>query len=746
MRSPLAAAALAAAVLACRTAAAPPAATPAPAGPATPAPAQPGPARVTGGASMSATSPVPPIAAVRRVTNTYHGVEVVDRYQWLEGDDDEVKAWTAAEDRWSRAILDKLPGLATLRAEIRAYVTAPITRYRAFAAAGGKVFALRKRPDAQQRDLVVMPSLEAAADAALVLDPTAGGDPRRSIDWFVPSPDGGELAVSISEGGSEAGTLHVIGLDGADLEPPIPGVHKGTGGGDAAWSPDGKTLFYTRYPAKGEKPDDELDFWLQVYSHKLGTDVAKDAYELGKDLPRIAEIQLDSDPRGRVLASVQNGDGGIFRHYLRAPGGGWKRLTDWNDGVTSMSLGTGGDLFAVSIKGAPRGQLLRWPATGGKLGKPKVIVPEGDGAIVTDFLGGDGLVVTEDRVLAIVQQGGPTALRAYTLAGQPVPTPPLPSVASVWMAPQPVGADVLVGVESYVEPAVWYRLSSAGALTRVDAISPRPPGSLAGWEVRRELATSRDGTKVPLNIIWKPGAPQDGSTPCLVTGYGGYGISSSPGYAGGLEPLLRRGMCFVEVNLRGGSEFGEAWHQAGALTRKQNVFDDMAAAIEYVQAQRYTRPDRTILIGGSNGGLLMGAMLAQHPDRFQAAVAQVGIYDMLRVELTPNGQFNITEFGSVKDRAQFEALYAYSPYHHVEKGTRYPAVLFTTGANDPRVAPWQSRKMVAALQEAQEGSSPILLRTSSTSGHGAGTAMDERIEELGHVQAFILWQAGIAVR
>ncbi len=719
----------------------------APSPPADPVPAPPPPPPKTAGASASALPPVPPIAAVRPVTDTYFGIDVVDRYRWLEHDDDEVKAWSDAEDRWSRGVLDALPGLATIEGEVRAYQTAPLTRYGGFVSAGGSLFATRRLPTEQQRSLVMMTSPEAAADARVILDPTAGGDAHRTIDWFVPAPDGKKLAVSISEGGSESGTLHILGLDGADLEPPIANVQRGTGGGDVAWSADGKTLFYTRYPAAGEKPDDERDFWMQVWSHTVGKPAASDRYELGRDLPKIAEIQLASDGKGRVLATVQNGDGGTFRHYLRAPRGGWKQLTDWGDGVTAMSLGTGGDLFAVQIKDAPRGQLLRWPAKATAVKSAKVIVPEGDDTIATSF-GDDGsLVVTKDRLYVVVQQGGPNAARSFDLTGKPLPIAGLPPIASISVSPAQLGGDLMIWAQSYVTPPTWYRFAPAkGTLTAIDAISPKPPGSLDGWEVRRELATSRDGTKVPLNIVWRTGAAQDGTTPCMIYGYGGYGISTEPSYAGGNLPLLSRGVCWIDVNLRGGGEFGEAWHQAGALTHKQNVFDDFAAAIEYAAAQHYTSADRTIIVGGSNGGLLMGALLTQHPGLVRAVVSEVGIYDMLRVELTANGQFNVTEFGTVKDRAQFDALYAYSPYHHVVKGTRYPAVLMTTGANDPRVAPWHSRKMVAALQEAQEGSAPILLRTSANSGHGAGTSLDDRIGELAHVQTFMLWQAGVVVK
>ena len=679
------------------------------------------------------------------MTDRHHGVTVEDPYRWLEEDSAETAAWSDAQNQHARAILDRLPGVGTLAEELRAYVAAPITRYGGFVPAGGKLFAWRKLPTKEQRELVVMDSPEQASDARLVLDPAAGGDTTAYFDWFVPSPDGTKVAVSISTGGSEAGSLHVLGLDGQELEPVIPNVQRGTGGGDVAWTPDGKGLYYTRYPAAGEKPEAERDFWMQLWFHQLGTPVSADRYELGKDFPQIAEIQVDSDARGNVLVTVQKGDGGEFQHYLKDKKG-WRRITDWDDHVDSMRLGPGGDLWLVSTKGAPRGKLMRLAASA-PLAAARVVVPEGADSIVTSFSDELGPVVTKDRVFLTYQLGGPTTIRAFTLAGKPAKSPALLPISSSWLVDRPLGGDLLVWAESYVVPGAWYRLAPAtGALTEIAAVSPTPPVSLDGWEVHRELATSKDGTKIPVNIVWKTGAPRDGSVPCLVTGYGGYGISLDPGFMGGAHPLLSRGVCYVIVNLRGGAEFGEAWHQAGALTNKQNVFDDFAAALDHLHAAKYTSPARTVIIGGSNGGLLMGAVLTQHPDKMKAVVSEVGIYDMLRVELSPNGQYNTTEFGSVKDQGQFRALYAYSPYHHVVAGTDYPAVLMTTGANDPRVAPWHSRKMIAALQAAQAGGAPILLRTSSTSGHGAGTAMSERIAKTAQLDAFILWQLGVPVK
>ncbi len=697
----------------------------------------------------SASQPVAPVGPTpanptsaprtRSVTDTYHGVKVEDPYQWLEAETDEVHAWSDKRNEAARAYLAALPGLAQLREEVRASIAAPITRFWSLRPLAGKLFALRKLPDKEQPELVVMDSPETATAARLVLDPTAMGS-GKTIDWYVPSPDGTKVAVSISAGGSEAGDLHVIGLDGKALDPVIPNVQRGTGGGDIAWRPDGKAFWYTRYPSAGEKPEGERDFWQQVWFHELGG--SADRYELGKDQPQIAEFRVDSDARGRVLATVQQGDGGIFRHYLRDPKRGtWRQLTEWEDGVVSMRLGVSSDLWAVSIKDAPRGKLLRFRDTE-LIGNAKVVIPEGRDTIVTSFYNDDAPLVAGDRIYVTYLAGGPSKLRVFDLAGKPLQDPPLPDVATVAIGDF-VGKDLLVFATSYTMKPTRYRYSVArNTLVEIPALSPKVPVTLDDFEVRRELATSKDGTQIPLNIVRKKGAPMDGSTPCVVTGYGGYASSQIPVFLGRQAHLLRRGVCWVDVNLRGGNEFGEDWHRAGMLTLKQNVFDDFSAALAFLVKANYTRADRTVILGGSNGGLLMGAQLTQHPEQVKAVVAEVGIYDMLRVERSINGQFNIPEYGSVKDEAQFKALFAYSPYHRVAAGVSYPPVLFTTGANDPRVASWQSRKMVAALEHAQPGGT-FLLRTSQTSGHGIGTGMTEEVERNAEVTAFILAQLGV---
>jgi prolyl oligopeptidase len=263
-------------------------------------------------------------------------------------------------------------------------------------------------------------------------------------------------------------------------------------------------------------------------------------------------------------------------------------------------------------------------------------------------------------------------------------------------------------------------------------------------EVVREFAISKDGTRVPLNILRRKGTKLDGSNPTLLYGYGGYSISEKPYFAGSFARIwLDQGGVYVDVNLRGGAEYGEEWHKAGNLSHKQNVFDDFLATAQYLIDHKYTSPAHLAIIGGSNGGLLMGTAFTQRPDLFRAVVSEVGIYDMLRVELDPNGAFNVTEYGTVKDPAQFKALYAYSPYHHVKDGTAYPAILFLTGENDHRVNPMQSRKMIARLQAANSSDHPILLRTTASAGHGIGTALDEEIEEEADQFSFLFDQLGI---
>jgi prolyl oligopeptidase len=304
------------------------------------------------------------------------------------------------------------------------------------------------------------------------------------------------------------------------------------------------------------------------------------------------------------------------------------------------------------------------------------------------------------------------------------------------------GDEVLFSSSSYLAPTAWYHFNPASGEAQRTALFETSPADFSDCEVVREFATSKDGTKVPVNIIRLKGTKLNGKNPTLLTGYGGYGISQRPNFSDSRRVWLEQGGIWAIANLRGGGEYGEEWHLAGNLTKKQNVFDDFAACAEHLIKAGYTNPSKLVIEGGSNGGLLMGAVLTQHPDLFAAVVTHVGIYDMLRVELDPNGAFNVTEFGTVKDPEQFKALYAYSPYHHVVDKKAYPAVFLLTGENDGRVNPLHSRKMAARLQAATGSKKPVLLWT-SRSGHGIGSALSERISRSADVFAFMFDQLGV---
>jgi prolyl oligopeptidase len=598
---------------------------------------------------------------------------------------------------------------------------------------------MKFQPPKQQPILVTLASADDLKSEKIVLDPnvldTKG---TTTIDWFVPSLDAKCVAVSLSTGGSEDGTLHFYETaTGKPLPDAIVHVQYPTAGGSAAWNANGTGVYYTRFPRKGERPDADLNFYQQIYFHKLGTPDTDDTYSIGKDFPRIAEIALQSSHDGKyVLATIANGDGGDFEHFLLGPDGTWKQITQFSDQIKLARLGRDDAIYLLSRAEAPRGKILRLPLEVPELKNAAEIVSAGEAVI-------EQIVPSNDALYAGDLLGGPSQIRRFDLNGKNATAIPIPQISSVQEMLALENGSLLFRDVSYTSPAAWFQCSAGKTGPAKTALRSTSPVSLADIEVRRELATSKDGTKVPLNILFRKGTKRDGQNPTLLYGYGGYGISMSPSFDFTRRLWFDRGGIYVVANIRGGGEFGEEWHKAGNLTKKQNVFDDFAAAGEYLIKEKYTRPEKLAIQGGSNGGLLMGAMIAQHPDLFRAIVSSVGIYDMLRVELAPNGAFNVTEFGTVKNPEQFNALYAYSPYHHVVDGTKYPAVLMMTGANDGRVAPYHSRKMTARLIAANKSENPIFLRTSSSAGHGIGTALSERIKQLADIYAFLFAQLGM---
>jgi len=335
-------------------------------------------------------------------------------------------------------------------------------------------------------------------------------------------------------------------------------------------------------------------------------------------------------------------------------------------------------------------------------------------------------------------------VRVFSLDGKPLGKLPLPAMSSVTGFTRYTGEQCLVRSESFTEPGHWLRYDPAAGTLAPTALALRSPADFSDVEVKREFATSKDGTRVPMSVLMKKGTALDGKAPLLLYGYGGYGISQKPNFRAQRKLWLEQGGIYAVANIRGGREYGDAWHEAGKLTKKQNVFDDFAACAQALIDKRYTSSEKLAIQGGSNGGLLMGAELTQHPDLFHVVVSSVGVYDMLRSELSANGFFNTTEYGTVRDSAQFRALLGYSPYHNVKDGTQYPATLMLTGVNDPRVAPSNSFKFAARLQ-ASGTSRPVLLRTSMTTGH-IGTPLNARNEEYADIYSFIFSQLDVPYR
>ena len=590
--------------------------------------------------------------------------------------------------------------------------------------------------------LVARSSADDASYESVLFDPNAvDSTGSLTIDFFVPSLHGSKVALSLSRGGTESGDVHVLDVaSGRELADVLPHVNGGTAGGSVAWTEDDSGLFYTRYPAPGERPAADLDFYQQAWFHRLGTPSSSDTCVLGPGLPKIAEIEFRTSDDGpavpgpSLLLLVRNGDGGEIGWWLRGPDGVTRPVAGFKDKIVDAAFGADA-LFLLSRAADPNGEVLRVPLSGQpSLATARRVVPASGTAIDAIHVVGARLYV-EDIV------GGPNEIRMFTLDGTPLGKMPLPPLSSVGGFARYSADQCLIRSESYTEPARWLRYDPSAGRLSPTALALKSPADFSDVEVRREFATSRDGTRVPISILMKKGTALDGRSPLLLYGYGGYGISQRPNFQARRKLWIEQGGVYAVAHIRGGREFGDAWHEAGKLTRKQNVFDDFAAAAQRLDELDYTSTDRLAIMGGSNGGLLMGAELTQRPELFRVVISEVGVYDMLRVELSPNGLFNTTEYGSVRDTAQFRALRAYSPYHNVRNGVQYPATLLLTGVNDPRVLPSNSFKFAARLQ-ASGSTRPILLRTSMTSGH-VGTPLNERNEEYADIFAFLFAQLGL---
>lgn len=690
-------------------------------------------------ATPSARPESPPEAEARPVIDTYWGVDIQDDYQYMEDvTDPEVVRWLEDQNGYTRERLDAYPDREALAQRVKSLTHHRSPDYYSLAYSAGRIFAIKRQPPEEQPLLVLLQSLTDVAKEKVLVDPNVL-DPTKStaIDFYVPSHDGKFVAVSLSKHGTEDGALYVYEVEtGLPLQDEIPRVNGGTAGGSVAWTAANDGFYYTRYPYPGERPDGDLPFYQKIWFHKLGTDITSDTYVLGETFPRIAEIEMETSDDGRyIVAEVSNGDGGEYEYWLLRPRDAWIKFAEFSDWVQRVRFGADGSLYLLSRRDSPRKRILRISAENPDLSTAETVVAPSE-AVITDF------VAAKSRIYVSQMLGGPSWLSVYDLHGRSLGQVRMGEISTVDGMVRLDADRILLRRQSYTMPPAWYEHSPGLESPVVTPLARTSAADFSDCEVRRVFATADDGTEIPIDLIMRKGTPQDGTAPLLLHGYGSYGISQRPDFTDTRLIWIEQGGIYAVACIRGGGEYGDEWHRAANLERKKVSMDDFAACARFLVEEGYTSRDHIAIEGGSAGGLLVYGTMAHYPDHIAAVVSKVGISDALRTELSPNGEYNITEFGTVKNETQFHGMYAASPYHHIRDDVQYPAVLSMTGMNDPRVEPWQTFKMTARLQ-ATQSTRPVLMRVSMKTGHGRGTSLSERDAQLVDMYSFLFWQLGV---
>jgi prolyl oligopeptidase len=666
--------------------------------------------------------------------DTYHGTTITDPYRWLEDDNSaETKAWVVQQNEVTDKFLAAMPQrLPTRRIYTELY---NFERFSIPFREGGRYFWSRN--DGLQQQSVLYTAKTLKDEPQVALDPNAmSKDGTVALSGVVPSRDGKLLAYGVAGAGSDWQTWKVRDLaTGQDLADKIEWVKFSS----ASWTADGRGFFYARYdaPKEGEALKG-ANYYQKLYYHRLGTPQSEDVL--------VAENRDDkewgfgtevSDDGQLLLISVWKSAGrknGLM--VLPLPKGGFaggkpQPITLDFDAQYSPVAVVGGKLIVKTDKDAPRGKLisidLKKPAPAGW----KTLVAEGPDAMT-------GASAVGGRFLLTYLQDAATLVRVHAADGKRLTDVKLPGVGTAGgFGGRWTDAETFFSYTSLTTPASIYRYDvKTGKVSLFK--EPKTIFNSDEYETRREFVTSKDGTRFPIFIAAKKGLKVDGKNPTLLYGYGGFDISITPGYGVTAATWLKMGGVYVIASIRGGGEYGAAWHEAGTKLKKQNVFDDFIAAGEWLVANKVASPATLAINGGSNGGLLVGAVTNQRPDLFAAAVPQVGVMDMLRYQNFTIGWAWATDYGTSKDSPEmFKALQAYSPLHNIKSGVNYPAVLVTTGDHDDRVVPAHSFKYAATLQAADTGAAPKLIRIETNAGHGAGKPTSKIIEERSDILAFI---------
>jgi len=683
----------------------------------------------------------PPKVKVAPVEDNVHGHKIVDPYRYLENPGDpDTKVYVEQELSYTRAILDPLPGRDKINARLSQLLE--VGTVGAPQMGGRYYFHTRREGNQNQPILYVREGVNGAIndeDRVLVDVNKLSADGTVALDWWFVSEDGKYVAYGTSASGSEESTLHIVESATGKV---LPDTIDRTRFASVAWMKDSSAFYYTRHPKKGEVPDGEEVYHVKVFYHQIGSDPTKDPLIFG-DRPNpqdIPNVTLSEDDRW-LLINVEHG---------------WTRtemyLQDLQTKNPPLEITTGkdflygaeffeGKLYITSNEDAPHYRVFVADATNAKRDSWKELIPQTDAVL-------QYASVTGGKLLAQYEHNATSELKLFGLDGKKLADIPLPALGDVFSTSGRYDRnEIFFGFQSFTVPPSVYRVDLTDVKSALWAKVDAPSIDPSAYDVQQVWYTSKDGTRVPMFVVNKKGIEKNGKNPTLLTGYGGFNISLKPTFNRSMYLWMEHDGIYAVANLRGGSEFGEDWHRAGMLEKKQNVFDDFIAAGEYLIAQKYTDKDHLAIQGGSNGGLLMGAMITQRPDLFRAVVCAVPLLDMLRYQNFQIAKLWIPEYGSAEDAKQFEWLYAYSPYHHVKAGQEYPAILFMTGDTDTRVDPMHAKKMAALMQaEAKNGASqqrPILLRIETKAGHGQGKPVTKQIEENTDMYSFLFWQLGV---
>jgi len=676
----------------------------------------------------------PPAAEQKPVQDVLHGHTIVDPYRWLEeASSPDTQKWTVNQLAYTRSLLDPLPERNAIHQRLMDLLSIGVISAPQI---GGKFYLYTKREGSQNQPVLFVREGLQGKDRALVDVNALAPDGTIALDWWQASEDGRYVAYGTSPSGSEISTLRVIETETGKL---LTDAIERTRAASVAWKLDDSGFYYTRYPQKGEVPEGQENYNRHVFYHALGSDAAKDPliFGEGRDPQDWPNVDVSNDGRW-LLITVEVGwtKSELYVEDLQAnvPA---VRITEGKEFLYSGEI-VNGKIFITTNEDAPRYHAFVADVTSPGRATWKEIIPQTDAVL-------QGASIVNGLLLAQYEKNATSQLKLFDRQGRPLGEIKLPAIGTVFgLGGKWNRKEAFFAFHSFTIPDCIYQIDLQDRKTslwsKVDAFRIDP----AQYEVKQVWFKSKDGTRVPMFVFHKKGLRLNGNNPTLLTGYGGFNLSLTPNFAGDRYLWLEHGGVFAVANLRGGAEFGEEWHRAGMLDKKQNVFDDFIAAAEYLIAGKYTDKDHLAIRGGSNGGLLMGAALTQRPDIFRAVVCQVPLLDMLRYQNFQIAKLWVPEYGSPDDPKQFEWLYAYSPYHHVRAGEEYPAILFMSADSDTRVDPMHAKKMAALMQaESRNGHSrerPILLRIDSKAGHGAGKPITKQVDDLTDIFSFLFWQ------